>query len=271
MSRVTSYYSIPVLNRVFPPIVAIIAFVWFVIRVAYYVLPTLLSVIYSVVYYPLSIIMTGLIIIFSAMDYERRSVVGLLVTISIALLLDYFLIVSLSFSYFLIAFEPFLIAIVIFSSIALGFELNGILKLRISSGIIALVIPLLFVAIGSIGLMMELPGIISFLLYSGSESMINIGIIITIQNMLFFLIYVGSAAIEFTRTTLYWVIFIACGVSLIIFNILSLNMFVLFAYLNLVLAIAFRFFGVAAAIMNQPVQRYGTELGETEDPFKHLE
>ena len=253
------------------PNVAIIGFVWFVISDAYYVLPILLSEIYLVIYYPLSIIMTALIIIFSAKEYERRSVGGLLVAISVSLILDYFLIVSLSFSSFFIIFEPFLIAIMIFSSMALGFELKGILKSRISSGMITIVIPILLIATGSFGLLMEIPGIISLLLYSGSDPLITIGIIITVHSMLFLLIYIGSAAIELPRTPLYWVIFIACGVSLIIFNILSLNMVVLFAYLNIVITIAFRFFGVAAAIMNQPIQRYGTELSETDDPFKYLD
>ncbi|MBE0527459.1 MAG: hypothetical protein IH631_10995, partial [Candidatus Thorarchaeota archaeon] len=252
-------------------IVAIIAFVWFVFRFADFVVPSLLSGIYSIIHYPLTIIMTALIIVYSAKDYERRSVVVLLIVIPITLLLDYLAIVTLSFSYFIIIFEPFLIAIMIFSSMALGFELKGILKSRISSGMITIVIPILLIATGAFGLLMELPGIISLLLYSGSDPLVTIGISVTVQSVLFLLIYIGSAAIELPRTPLYWVIFIGCAASLIIFNLLNLHSILLLAYLNIVMMIAFRFFGVVAATMNQTTQRYSAELGETDDPFKHLD
>ena len=215
--------------------------------------------------------MTALIIVYSAKDYERRSVAVLLIVIPIVLLLDYLVIVSLSFSYFIIIFEPFLIAIMIFSSMALGFELKGILKSRSSSGLIAMVIPLLLIATGALGLMMELPGSISLLLYSGSDSMITIGIIITVQSTLFSLIYIGSAALVLPRTPFYWVIFLVSAGLLIVDNILYLFSFSQLAYLNLVASIAFRFFGVVAASMNQTTQGIRTVLGNSEDPFQDLD
>ncbi len=206
MSRAGTSYCVMGFGKIVNIIVAFVAAFWLLLKALF-----IMEYIYGLDLL-LTVVFTALLIITSAKFREERNKMLPILMIPLGLVLQsilYFF-VTPDFPYNLLAsLDAFLIAIYIYWSANLGFNIAESRGIDESSLPINRIIPLILIFIGAVGLIVGLPRIVAGYFVPGSSDLLEIApYYYPINGLLTSLIVIGASAMSLRPNSIYTVLFL---------------------------------------------------------------
>lgn len=254
MSRAGTSLCIQGFGRIVNILVAFVAAFWFVLKALIELTPSLIF--YDAI---VTILFTGFLILISAKVMEEKSKLYSIFMIALGVILHGVVIfygLSSTSILSVAVLEPFFVAIYIYWSIILGYNIAKSSGITESSPPMDRLLPLILVILGAGGFYIGLPYLVSQFFVPGSPLFT-----VPIAGLLTSLILVGASMMSLRSHAVYWFLFfVGLGITVAPF---LLPAFVLTSYYEQIFFVGhimFKFFGVVAvAYVNPPPEYSGLQ------------